>query len=579
MRLRRWIFWVVFAIGIFVLFSAIGVYVLLQALELNAPVVTSGSTLTVDVSVELPEDTLYDIGGVLFRIERLTFKDVLDSIARAREDSRIDNLLLEIRGASIGWAQAEELRGALVDFKGTGKKLMAYIEQAGNLEYFLSTAADAVYIHPQSVLDVRGIQAEVTFLRSTLEKLGIEPEFEQIGRYKNAPDVLTRKTMSDSHREAVASIVDDLYERFVSSLAEARGMDPRRVEDALDRGPFPAQLAEELGLVDGRLYRDQAEQELCGDGSRFRPVSVLGYQRELSSGLGLVHRPRLALIYGVGTIVTGESTDDPLAGRVMGSDTLATALKEAREDDSIRAVVFRIDSPGGSDVASDVIWREAFLTMEKKPLVVSMSNLAASGGYWIATASNAIVAEPTTLTGSIGIYGGKMNLDGFYEKIGFNQERVLRGESADFWSDNRSFTDEERKRFRAILEEGYRRFLEKVSESRDKVEDEVDAIGQGRVWTGAQALERGLVDELGGLQRAVALAKEKAGIPESREVEFEIYPRKKSFIEVLVGKLVHGAPEIMDGLDPKRLIDRSPVMRMFVDGQRLAIMPFQIEIH
>jgi len=578
--LGRWLFWISFSIGLFILLSALGIYILLEGLDLTSPSVTSGSTLTVNVSGELPEDTLYDLGSAFFQVERLTFRDVLRAVRRGRDDSRVENLLLDVRGTALGWARAEELRKTLVDFKSSGKQLTAYIEYAGNLEYFLASAADVICLHPQSVLDLRGIQAEVTFMRSTLEKLGIEAEFEQIGPYKNAPDVYTRKTMSEAHREATQAIVEDLYHRFVSTLAEARSMSEEDVRAILDRGPYTAKKAEELGLVDSLSYRDEVENDLARSGAKFRPLTVGAYQSEAVDGLGLVGRPKLALIYGVGMIVGGESTDDPFAGRIMGSDTISKAFKTAREDRSIKAVVFRIDSPGGSDVASDAIWREAFLTMEKKPVVVSMSNVAASGGYWIATASNAIVAEPTTITGSIGIYAGKFNLSGLYEKLGFSKERVTMGDSADFWSDTRNFSEEERKRFRYVLEEGYRRFLEKVSASRNKETEEVDALAQGRVWTGAQALERGLVDEIGGLERAVAVAKERAGIDESAEVVLEVYPRKKSYFDMLLGKMVHGNPELEGrlGFDPKRLMVRSPALKMLLEGKPLALMPFSIEL-
>jgi protease-4 len=468
-----------------------------------------------------------------------------------------------------------------VEFKQSGKPLNSYIEQAGNLEYFLASAADTVYLHPQSVLDLRGLQAEVTFMRSTLDKLGIEADFEQIGPYKNAPDVYTRKSLSEAHREALEGIVDDLYNRLVDSLAEARGLSGDRLRQIIDQGPLTARMAHELGLVDGLRYRDEIEEELKQGDGEFRSVNVAGYQRGAAAGFSLDGSARVALIYGVGMIVGGESSEDALFGRIMGSDTIAQAFKEARKDDSIQAVVFRINSPGGSDVASDVIWREAFLTMAEKPVIVSMSDVAASGGYWIATASHAIVAEPTTLTGSIGIYAGKFNLSGLYEKIGFNKERVKRGESADFWSDTRSFSDEERARFREILEEGYRHFLEKVSQSRNKEQDEVDALGQGRVWTGAQALEHGLVDELGGLDRAVALAREKANIPESKEIRLEVYPHKKSYFEVILRRMVHQTPEIfgLETLTPERILQRSPVLRMLIEGQRLAIMPFSVKMH
>ncbi|MFQ5789384.1 MAG: signal peptide peptidase SppA [Acidobacteriota bacterium] len=577
---RRWIVWVLLAVVFLITFSAAGVYLLLRALELAPPEVSAGSTLHFDVAGDLPEDSLYKLGGLFFGVERVTFRSALDSIAQAGDDSRIENLLLHLRGAEFGWAKADELRAALQEFKSSGKPLVAFIEQGGNLDYFLALAADAVYLHPQGVLDLRGLQAEVTFLKSTLDKLGIEAEFEQIGAYKNAPDVFTRETLSSSHREVLEAIVGDLYARFVAFIAGKRNLTTAQVRELLDRGPFPARDAHEAGLVDGLSYRDEVEDSLTGEGREFEDVTVARYQ-SVGPARRRLGRRRMALIYGVGIIVGGESDDDAFFGRVMGSDTIARAFRDAREDDSIEAVVFRIDSPGGSDVASDVIWREAKLTMEKKPVVVSMSDVAASGGYWIATASHAIVAEPNTLTGSIGIYGGKFNLKGFYEKIGFNKERVLEGESADFWSDTRSFTPEERARYRRMLEEGYRRFIQKVAEARDKAPEDIDALGQGRVWTGAQALERGLVDELGGLGRALSLAKEKAGIGEDVDVVLKVYPEKKSVFEVLLRKIVHGAPEMM-GWEPwelKQLASRSAVFRLLMEGKRLAIMPYQVRFH
>ncbi|HEX9726854.1 MAG TPA: signal peptide peptidase SppA, partial [Vicinamibacteria bacterium] len=315
-------------------------------------------------------------------------------------------------------------------------------------------------------------------------------------------------------------------------------------------------------------------------GEGYQPLSVGVYRAQHEDGLTLGHRPTIALIYGVGVIVGGENDEDPFYGRVMGADTLASAFKQVREDDSIDAVVFRIQSPGGSDVASDAIWREAALTMEEKPVVVSMADVAASGGYWIATASDAIVAEPSTITGSIGIYAGKFNVDGLYEKIGFSRDGVLRGESADFWSDARSFTPEERLRLRQILQAGYDRFLDKVAQSRDMKPEEVDAIGQGRIWTGAQALEIGLVDEVGGLDRAVALAKEKAGIAADADVNLEIYPEAGTLFDLLWKQMVYATPEVtgVHAWLPERLLSRSPVLKLLTEKPSLALMPYDVKI-
>jgi len=580
MRSRGWFFWIVVVLAALFAITLLTGYAVLRGLR-AVPSVAYGSTLTFDVQGELPEEDFSGLGEAFFGVERVTLRIVIEAIARAKGDPRIRSVVLHFRGADFGWAKAEEIRAAIAGFKTSGKKVVAYFEGGSNLDYFVATAADAVYLHPQGVLDVRGLAAEVTFWKGTLDKLGIVAEFEQIGRYKNAPDTLTRDGMSAPHREAVEAIVDDFHGLLIDSIATARKMEPEAVAALLSEGPFTAAKAKEAGLVDELLYEDEVEAKVTGEDEEFTPVTLANYHLARQDSFHFGSRPRVALIYGEGAIVSGESDDDPFFGRVMGADTIGEAFQDAREDDAVKAVVFRINSPGGSDIASDVIWREAALTLEEKPVIVSMSDVAASGGYWIATASEAIVAERTTLTGSIGIYGGKFSLEGLYRKIGARVETVERGESGDFWTSSRRFTEAERARLREILAAGYARFLEKVAESRDKDVDEVDALGEGRVWTGARALENGLVDELGGLERAVALAKEKADIPAERAIDLEVYPTKKGLWELLARRLTTSAPAESAAtylLNPKRLIARSPVLRLLVNEPRLALMPWRLSV-
>jgi protease-4 len=310
-----------------------------------------------------------------------------------------------------------------------------------------------------------------------------------------------------------------------------------------------------------------------------KTVSVTDYLHAPFRGAPFGARPRIAVIYGIGGIVGGESTDDALFGRVMGSDTIAEAFRAAREDADVRAVVFRVDSPGGSDVASDVIWREASLTRERKPVVVSMGDVAASGGYWVATASDAIVAEPTTITGSIGIYAGKFNLKGFYEKVGVSVDGVESSENSDFFSSSRRFTPEEREKLRRILESGYRAFLERVAESRKKTADEVHQVAQGRVWSGADAKDRGLVDELGGLKRAIEIAKEKAGIAADARVDLTILPKKKPLFDYLLSNLQASSRPAVSDFTPREILSRSALSKLASEGALLALMPFEVRIH
>jgi protease IV len=584
---RGWFFWFTVVAAAFVTLAAISFYLVLHSFQVSAPAVSKGTSVTLDLAIDYPEDPLYELGGPLFGYESLTFRDLILAIREATKDDRVQRLLLNVRGTGMGWAHAAELRAKLVDFKSSGKKLTAFIEYGSNRDYFLASAADEIYIHPRSILDLRGVRAETLFLKNALDKLGVEPEFERIGRYKDAPDMFLRDSMSATTREAFEGLVKTIGDELVQSLVDGRGMDRAQAESIVARGPFTADEAKELDLVDGIGYLDDVQKQGSSGDKPPPNLSVAQYRRATAGAPTFGSDCRIALIYGIGAIVGGDSSEDAMFGRVMGSDTIARAFKSAREDASIDAVVFRIDSPGGSDVASDVIWREASLTKEKKPVIVSMGDVAASGGYWIATASSAIVAEPSTITGSIGIYAGKFNLAGLFEKLGVATDGVSTAGNADFFSASRRFTPEERERLHHILEAGYQAFLERVSAARGKTVAEVDAIAQGRVWSGRMALERGLVDEMGGLDRAVALAREKAGFGADASVELRIYPEKKNLIDVLLSNLASGTrstgPALssthVERLDPEELLRRSPLLRLFDNGSPLALMPYRIRIY
>jgi protease-4 len=580
MRKRNWVFWIVFAATSFLFLSSVGLFLIARSFRgLSAPI-RQGSAVTVDLAFGYPEETLFELAGPFLGSPRLTLRDLLLGIGRAKKDPRVEKIFLHVRATSLGWAQAAELRSELLDFRAGGKSLVAYIEYASNRDFYLASAADEIYIHPRSTLDLRGVRVETMFLRRALEKLGVEAEFERVGEYKDAPDTFLRDDLSPESREALTGLVDAVHEEMVGALAEGRKMERDRARSLLAQGPFTAVQAKDLGLVDGLGYIDEVRKRMAPPEEELESIAVSDYRRATAAVPAFGTRARIALIYGVGTIVGGSSTDDPVFGRVMGSDTVAEAFRSAREDDSIRAVVFRIDSPGGSDVASDVIWREAMLTKEKKPVIVSMGDLAASGGYWIATASNAIVAEPTTITGSIGIYAGKFNLTGLYEKVGVTTDGVKTADNADFFSTSRRFTPEERERLYEMIEAGYRAFLERVALSRGKTTAEIDKIARGRVWSGAQAKGLGLVDELGGLRRALDIAKERAGIAADATVELQIYPEKRSLIEAFFSNFAEARTPrtALALLRPEELFSRYPVLGLLARGSSLALMPYRIQI-
>jgi protease-4 len=577
-RRRSGLFWFFLVSSVFFAFFAGSLYLVIRGFRGAVSPVSRGSAVEIDLAIAFPEESLFDLGGPLIGYEALTFRDLLGGITRAKEDSRIEKLLLHVRSTGFGWGHAAELREHLIDFKSSGKPLIAFVEYGSNRDYFLASAADQIFLHPRTVLDLRGVQAQAIFLREAFSKIGVEAEFERFAAYKDAPDMFTRDDMSEASRVALTDLVATIHDSLVAGLVEGRGLERGHAASLIARGPFTAEEALGLDLVDGLHYIDEVKKRMAPEGKKEIPtVSVVDYLRSPPPAPSFGSRARIAVIYGIGAIVGGESTEDAMFGRVMGSDTLAKAFESAREDESIDAVVFRIDSPGGSDVASDVIWREAMLTREKKPVVVSMADVAASGGYWIATASDAIIAEPTTITGSIGIYAGKFNLKGLYDKIGVSLEGVESSSNADFFSSSRSFTPEERETLRRILEGGYNAFLKRVAESRKKTEEEVHAVAQGRVWSGRDAKELGLVDELGGFKRALEIAKEKAGFAPDARVELRIFPEKKPFFQYLLSNLTSETRRIL--LHPREILAHSPILRLASTGAPLVLMPFELQIY
>jgi protease-4 len=581
---RSWIFWILFALVGFVSLMMASIYFFLRGMQPAVPILSEGSVIGIDLAQRYPEERFYSWGGPFSPATGMVFRELVFGIKAAKHDERVEKLFVHVRATGLGWAQAAELRTQLLDFKDSGKPIVAFIEYATNRDYYLASAADEIFMHPRSILDLRGVRAEVTYLKSTLDKLGVEAEFERIGAYKSAPEVFLRHDMSEESREVLSELVGTMHDALVVATAEGRAMSDADARSLVARGPLTAEEALAAGLVDGLEYLDEVQRRLASEEASpesFKTIDISSYRQATKQLSAFGADARIAIIYGLGAITGGGSSHDAVFGRTMGSDTLAEAFQSVREDDSIDAVVFRIDSPGGSDVASDVIWREATLTREKKPVIVSMANMAASGGYWIATASDAIVAEATTVTGSIGIFAGKFNLAGLYEKIGFDKEGVESVENASFFSDSRPFTEEERERLRAIIDSGYQAFLERVSKARDKTTEEVDEMARGRVWSGQAAFALGLVDELGGLERALALAKERAGFDETATVELIIYPEKPSVFQAILSKMVltgERAPIGLDLLDPQALYERSPVLRMLQSGHPLALLPYSIDI-
>jgi protease-4 len=505
-----------------------------------------------------------------------TVRALVDALRLAKTDRRVKGLVIEPVGGAPFWAKSQEVRDAILDFKKSGKKTIAYLEYGGEQEYFLATACDKIVLLPTSVLDLNGLATYEIFLRGAFDKLGVTPDFLHIGDYKTAINAYTQKGFTPAHREMTASLNHDAFDQLVQAIATARKKTPETVRALFDDGPFLADDALAAGLVDALLYRDEVEEHIgLGDEET---TDFDDYMRALPPAFSLSARPKIAVVYAVGTIDSGSGP----SGEVAGSDTLVEFINQAADDKNVKAIVLRVDSPGGSSIASDVIWRALMLAREEKPLIVSMGDLAASGGYYIAMPGHVIVAQPGTLTGSIGIYTGKFALGGVLDKMGVAIDGVAEGKHADIYSPVKPFSDAERVKVAEQIQAFYDQFVSKAAEARKTTPAKIDAVARGRVWTGRQAKAIGLVDELGGLDRAVAIAKDRAKIAAATAVDIVVYPPKPSLFDAFSRPLGQqnqdsGARSALALLQPAdRRVFRQVLtpMRLFSRREPLALMPF-----
>lgn len=521
---------------------------------------------------DIPEQPPSSDIATLFERRPPSLRAIVESLDRAASDPKLTGVVVRVSVLSdAGWGKVQELRDAIARFRKSGKPAYAHLEFCGNKEYYLASACNKVYAIPTALIGVAGLEAEVTFLRKTLDKLGVEAQFEGVGKYKNAPNRYTETGFTPPHREQMDSLLDSLFAQYLEAIAKGRGKTVDEVRAIVDGGPYDAEEARRAGLVDELLYLDQVEDKLK-NATRVAP----GHYLRSTRGFGFDGRPKLALIYAVGEIVPGESHGPGALGGewLAGAETVSAALRRARGDASVKAIVFRVDSPGGFGPAADVIWREVRLAKKAKPVVVSMGDYAASGGYYIAMSSDAIVAEPATITGSIGVFGGKFNLRGLYDRIGLGKEILTRGRHAAIYSEYRPWSDEERARIRGQMESFYKDFVDRVAEGRKKTWGDVNQVAQGRVWTGVQAKENGLVDELGGLDAALGVAKKKAGILAEQDVSIVVFPERKGFFEALMERQD-------DGLEARLPPDLRSMLRWLSrldDGVPMARLPYELRI-
>lgn len=546
----------------------------------QAPALEKGSYVEIDIGGEIPENiTESSILGE----DPITMQDLSDLFHWAAEDSRVQGVVLRIDPLDVGWGKIDEIRDGVEMLKTHNKTVIAFLEEGDDAEYYLASAADKIFMPPMGFLGVDGLSAELEFYRGLLDKVGVQYDGVAIGEFKSAPEHYKNTKMSDHYREEYSALIDGIYDHYLQGIASARKLPADKVSQLVDQGPYQAVAAKDAGLIDETFYWDEFEEWVKGTSSKKpsiveadKVISMARAKREP----GALSGSEVAVIYATGEIMPGESSEGGPLGQseVMGSDTIVDALKDAKEDDSVKAVVLRIDSPGGSVIASDIIWREVQVTKSSKPVVVSMSDLAASGGYYIAMGASAIVAQPGTITGSIGIFTGKFVTQGLYDKVGLSTDLVKKGTYSDMFSSSRPFNADERAKIQKDLEDSYQVFIKKVADGRGLDPAAVDKIARGRVWLGDRGKDLGLVDDIGGLDRAIEVAKKKAGL--DGDVGVVVLPRKKSLWDRLAENpnLVKSDAKIELPEPMSQVLDDTQTWARLRNEERVMMLPVKIRI-
>lgn len=487
-----------------------------------------------------PEDVPDTPTARLMTTEKQTLRDVVDAIDRGSTDDRVVGMIARIGAAKIGMAQTQEIRDAVARFRGHKKFAVAYAETfgefgPGNGAYYLATAFDQIYLQPSGDVGLTGIIMESPFIKGTLGKLGMSFHGDHRYEYKNALNFYTETKYTGPHKEAMTAIMNGWFNQMKDGICQARHLPSDKFQALVDAGPYLGKEAVDAKLVDGVAYRDEVYGKVKSQAGSGAELLYLDKYLD-RAGRPHDHGKKVALVFGVGAVTRGKSDFDPVQGsQNMGSDTVASAIRAAAEDSDVKAILFRVDSPGGSYVASDTIWREVVRARQAgKPVIVSMGDLAGSGGYFVAMAADKIVAQPGTITASIGVLGGKVLTSGLWDKVGLSWDEVHQGDKATMFTGTHDYSPAEWARFEAWLDRVYVDFTGKVADGRKLPKEKVLEIAKGRIWSGQEARNLGLIDELGGYDTALRLAKRAAGIPDSNDVKIVVYPRPKTFLESLL---------------------------------------------
>jgi protease-4 len=570
-----------FLLGVLVgvLVAVVGIVIIVLVIGRLAaskqPTIAADSVLVLTLEDDIPEVPPVDIPLPFLPSQGVpTVRDVWASLRAAATDNRIKAVVLQPQNLSIGWGKLQEFHEELAAFKASGKPLYALLRAPRTREYYLASVADKIFLSPEDMLDVKGLLVEAVYLKGTLEKLGINMQVDHMGRYKDAGDIFTRSNMSPETREVLNQVLDQLYGDFCSTVGQGRHKSADEVKALIDQGPFLASKAKAAGLVDELGYEDQvyaALKKKLGRGE-LNKTNIKNYFRAVP-GSG----DRIALLVGSGEIQRGEPDNAVSNPDVISASAFAKTIRLVRSDGSIKGVILRIDSPGGDASASDEILHELKLLSGAKPLVVSMSDLAASGGYYMSITGDPIVSYPNTITGSIGVLYIKPNVRDLYSKLGIQEDLLTRGKLADLDSESQPLSDAGRQKLHESIEATYVSFVSKVAAARKKSYDQIDPIAQGRVWMGAQAVQNGLVDQLGGLNRAIAMVRQRANLSATGKTNLIIYPARRTLFEVLTSSPTDAFADEMAEHEVRKTLPALP-SRTLLQGGILRILPYQFRI-
>ncbi len=557
----------------------VGLFIILSALAQTSVNIPDHALLQIDLQGDIAEYIAPDPVEEALGRTRLDMRKFRDNLEKAAVDDRIEAVVIRPDLLGVGFGKLQEITALIHKFRRSGKKIYAYLgsDMSFTRDYYVASACDSVFMPADANLFLTGVRSEVTFYKDFFKKIGVNAQFLHIGKYKNAPDSYTRDKMSPYQKEVLNDIIGQYYNDIVQTISANRGLKPVNVDQLINQQTgFSGNKAKELGLVDGTLFYSQLEKILAQKHPGLRRLKALDYALEPASSLHIRNKRRFAVINCVGTIYGGSEGENPMFGKMLGAKTIIANIRKAAKARSIKAIILRIDSPGGASLPSAALYQAILEAKKRKPVIASVSDLGASGGFYMAVAADEIVATPNSLVGSIGIFAGKFTFDGTYGKLGVHVDAVQKGRHADLFSVTEPWNKEEKAIIQNILREFYHGFVSKVAKARHKTYEEVDRLAQGHVWTGLQAFRYGLVDTIGTFYTALSIAKQKAGIPQSESVRLVNYPRKKSLMNELLGNL----GVLIDYNHRHWLADalnRAKTILTEWQNKPLALLPFRLE--